>query len=83
MFKGHRRTASLPSGPLTNAEGFIRPTSPVSSTPTRPVYPSISEFTSLLQTASVSDAEECTQSSMLIPPLFYYKLEIISFFLLK
>lgn len=46
-FEGHRRTASLPSGPLLNTGGLIGPLKSLLCSPS-PVFPSLSQFKKVL-----------------------------------
>ena len=63
-YSGHRRTASLPSGPLLNTvAGTIGPLTPLLSKPS-PIFPSLSQFTRVLdETQSGLDVDDSAQSS--------------------
>ena len=62
LFLGHRRTASLPPGPLFNSGGFV-PSTPVFKSPS-PVFPSLSQFTRVLdETCNSFDADTTDHQS--------------------
>jgi len=59
---GHRRTASLPSGPLFSSRGSVPSTPVFKNTP--PVFPSLSQFTRVLdETRNSFDADTTDHQS--------------------
>ena len=67
--EGHRRTASLPSGPLVNTAVAVVPSTPLLSSYSPPPFPSLSEFTKVLdETESTLHRNGTAQAGK---PLFF------------